>query len=665
MYKGPHVSVRINSVAGIASEIRTIQEEVPGVQFWCWPTVEANRGAGANGGKKMRQATGDHANGGPCIYHADGAVGVVPFHASSLYFAAMASGRYPVLSDATYSTKTSVGRVEVDALPGEIPTDYLAEDSEGVPLKKGYPGYLEKGRKALENLGVDVGGFYPHQLVETGLFLTRYSALVNSDPGTGKTVSGIGMLLARGAKRVLFLGLKSAKSSITGIPADMRRFFPGIEYKVVHPPKSPLRAKFGSLEGFGDGVAIVPMDNLGWYLGEIVAWKPDAVVFDEISMYASRDTVRASGVDEDGKTVWTEARTDKRGVENEALARDTITKLSSVKYRVGLTGTPLEDGDVSRWWAVLNLLDPEGFGYGSVFDKRYVGGRIEEGADGTHRRGATNIEELKKRLRYIEMVLPSDVALRRIPRSVPRLEWVEVEQQAEARGFNFAAEEKRLAKVGAPEWIIKSARAAARKEKVLFAMLDEGVKAGWRQVVFTSFIRVNQVWAEKAEARWGSSGVWVGRANAEDGDGDMDRFASLAADDLTRPAIIFVNIGLGGRGTNALVEAHRHVLAELTKNPGKGQQALGRSWRPKNYLKGVITEVVWLAARATVDEDVLSAYLESAGVVSQFSASEQHRVLESMIAAEMGMGPKKLTEAESEALAEAFIKGWAAAEDIF
>lgn len=669
MYRGYHISIRYDVTRGIVEEMIRMRDTVPGVEFWCWPEIELSRGASAKGGKRMRSATGKHERGEPCAYYADEVVGLVPWHANKPYFAAVESGDFPLLASMMKSRKNRCAGADVDALPGAIPSDFFGETAEGAPIRKSFSDFKAKGEAALKRVGALTEEMYPHQLAGAGLFLARYSALVNSDPGTGKTVWGVGMALARGAKRILFLGLKSAKSPINGIPADMRRFFPGVAYKVVHPPKSPLRAKFGGLVddkgGFSSGVAIVPMDNLGWYLGEIEAWKPDAVIFDEISLYASRETVKASGVDDMGNTVWTEVRTDKRGIENEALARDTIAKMASVKYRIGLTGTPLEDGDVARWWAVLNLLDPGGFGYGSTFDKRFVGGRIEEGADGKMKRTPTNIDELKARLGYLEMALPGDVALKRVPRSSVRLEWVEVEQQSEGRGYDFAAEEKRLAKVGAPSHILKTARAAARKEKTLFALLDEGVKAGWRQVVFTSFIRVNQVWAEKAEKKWGEAGVWVGRANAEDGDEDMDAFSALAMEDVTRPAIIFVNIGVGGRGTNALVEAHRHILAELTRNPGKAQQAVGRSWRPKVYLKGVVTEFIVLAARATVDEEILAAYLEAAGVVSQFSASEQHRAIESVIAGDMGFGPKKLTDAESETLADAFIAGWAEAEELF
>ena len=655
MYQGPHLSIRLRSVAGIAAEMISMAEEVPGVAFWCWPEVEAKKGATTTGKAKMASATRRHERGDCCVYFADSAVATVPYHANKLYAEALASGRYPLLVSQQESKRIRMAGKDIDALPPVIPESLLDEVSEGVPAHSSFGKVAGWGREALERRGISTEEMYPHQVCGIGMFTKLYSMLVNHDMGTGKTVTGIGAALARGAKRVLFLGLKSARSNVAGIPADMRRFFPGIPSKIVHPPKSPLRAKFGGLESFGDGVAIVTMDNLGWYLGEIAAWKPDAVIFDEISLYASRDIVRAVH-DADGNTNWEAATTDRRGHENEAQARVVITELPSVKYRIGLTGTPLEEGDVARWWAVWNLLDPWGMGPGSAFDKRYVNGEIQEYADGKFRRTASNIEELKRRLAYLELKLPSEVALRRIPRSAPRVEWVEVEMQGEGRGFGFAEEERRLVKAGTPTHHIKTARAAARKEKVLFEILEQGVKGSLRQVVFTAAIRVNQVWAEKARARW--PGAWVGLANAEDGDKEMDEFARLAVEDLMRPAIIFVNIGIGGRGTNALVEAHRHVLAELTSNPGKAQQALGRSWRPKKWLKGVTTEVIWLAARATVDEETLEKYLASAGVVSQFSASEQHRVLERMIAEDMRVEAREMTEAERDTLGSAFAAGW-------
>lgn len=676
-YENPHMTFRFFPIGEVAEEIHRIQSQIPGVRGWCWPRDVAGPG------RPRRGCTTSHPFGGPHVnYVRDGdtAILTVPFHCIKLFEAALKSGEYPLLasgeSDRGGRELKCRGKV-MAAYPAQIPGDIMQFPEQAHSAQSAV---IARARAALAASGKikDLSALRFYQFIPAGLLMVRYALLIQQDAGTGKTIEAIAAMIAAGAKRILAVVPAATRSAATGWPADARRFF-SLPTRVVYPHKDKRREREGGLDSGFLGLAIVAVDNLGEYVPEIAAWKPDGLIWDELDTYASRELV-VHRMNADGSDFWEDKRTAKRGILTEAAARKEIAGLSSVVWRVGLTATTVGEGDLAPLWAMMELLDPDGFGTARDFDSRYAGGEPFESAYGPAKFGPSNMDEMLFRLSYFVARLPTAVGRAFIPACSFGLLPIPPAEQGSDSGYGFSVEEKKRAKNGGDVREVRSARAAALKRKAIFEALGEGLARGERWVIFTYWIDMADAWAEAARQKWPEA--WVGVAHAEKN--QLDEYASRAAQWEVTPElhelaqrmgltdaqierrrrpkwgdVIFANMRMAGRGTNALVESHQMWICELIDNPGLYQQVLGRSERPKRILTGEITRVVMPVAHGTSDDDAVAALAASSTFLAKFTGSEQAGVLAAALNKEARVEAVALTSHEQVALAEQALRGYA------
>lgn len=663
MYLNHHLTVRFWPSPGIHVELRDIESTLTGAHSWCWPTGLADYQRGR--GRPRRSCLKEHeAFGGPCIYRvAEGETAVlnVPWHLIRIFEAGIKEGRWPLLKRGEESRKLRFRGQDVSEYPGAIPDALLEMGEKASPSQKTI---VDRGLSALERSGLcrDLAKLRFYQAAGAGLLVKqgvpRPALILNMPGGTGKTVTSLAAAVAVGARKILVVCPAAVRSPTTGWPADIRRFF-AVKCRVLFPPKDPRRKKEGGLDVDYEGVAVVAVDGLGEYVEEVRAWKPDFLIWDELDTFASRD-VRDSKMGEDGGKIWFSARTSQRKILTEAAARVEIAELASLKHRLGLTATLVGEGDLAPLIAMLNLVDPGGWGYYSTFDARYQQGVPREDSFGTLSYGPSNVEEMRARLAYLVMRLPTEVGRHFIPASQFEIRGLSPVELGSDSGYSFTQKEKEVGKAGGDYSEIRSARAAAMKRKAIFEELDLRLRRGERCVVFTRWIGMAEKWAEMAAEKWPDA--WVGVAHA--GKNQLDEYAARAElwlSKSTRPLIgdvIFANIGVAGRGTNALIESHWMAIAELVNNPGIYQQILARSERPKQVLKDVLTRVDLLVAQGTSDDDAMALLAESAQFSAQFAGSDQAGVIAAAVRASTRADAAAMSPEEQWNMAEKALRGY-------
>ena len=139
---------------------------------------------------------------------------------------------------------------------------------------------------------------------------------------------------------------------------------------------------------------------------------PEVLILDEIHTHGSRKRWTAiqeadGGVSFERKKTAASGRAgSKVDRENRAVAAMDLSRMSSLKLRIGLTATPLDDGRPRRLWAQLDLLTPGGFSHSySNFAHRYCAARPGQ-FGGLDDSGASHLPELKARCSFFVHEVP-------------------------------------------------------------------------------------------------------------------------------------------------------------------------------------------------------------------------------------------------------------------
>lgn len=102
---------------------------------------------------------------------------------------------------------------------------------------------------------------------------------------------------------------------------------------------------------------------------------------------------------------------------------------AQVDYKIGLTGTP-QWSRLRDWWMLLSILYGNTFGNQYDFDKAYCGGRKNEHG-GWDNYGATNQDELKKRLTYYMIRRTKGEVADELPKCQRQVLWVDPTKEAQ------------------------------------------------------------------------------------------------------------------------------------------------------------------------------------------------------------------------------------------
>ena len=390
--------------------------------------------------------------------------------------------------------------------------------------------------------------------------------------------------------------------------------------------------------------------------------KPSILILDEIHTHGSRK--RWTAIQEaDGSVSFERRKTAASNRANSAIDRENravaamdLSRMKSLKLRVGLTATPLDDGRPRRLWSQLDLLSPGGFSHSySNFAHRYCAARPGQygGLDDT---GASNLDELKARCSFfvhevpyseshaalpdtrVQVVYLSSTELNRADR------WSDDQTFGQAmRGMVREARANPLARERVVE--ARLSEACSRKRKYVVSEAIEGLKGGGKVVIFTARRRETELWEhdlrralKRGDEALGEVPVWMAHGGVPESDRDMmvDAFRESSG-----PCCLVATGQSVGTGVDGMQTADLAIFAMLPWKPGDFVQWKGRFDR----LGGSATLLKVVVAVGTYDERVVEILVEKFGPIESFLKADE---LE-------GLGQKLLGMEDENALVSSII----------
>lgn len=399
--------------------------------------------------------------------------------------------------------------------------------------------------------------------------------------GTGKSVTAAAAIALDRLKPVLVVGPLISRGTWCGRTSEPTRWL-GID---VVPLEGRLRAGQDP-----------PASPSGWYFCHfdiLEAWQPwillhlqpQALIIDEAQYVKGRDASRTK-------------------------ALRSIPKLRSVRRRIALSGTPIENR-VEEIWSQLDCVEPDGWGSHFAFMQRYGDPVMEEGRWAY--RGVSNPSELRARLASTSIqksrqeVLPDLPAITR-QRIETQLDDHTRERydtiEHDVRGL-LAREGHELARGVRGERLVQLTllleTLAYGKTAGTLALIKQALGANEKVVVFS--------WFKRPLARLARA---LGSTDAPllvvTGDMPVDRRLETARTfaDGSGPPVFLATIASAGISLNELVAARTVVFNDLWWTPGRILQAEARVWRDRQD-RGVLA--YYVCADRTVDDlliDILS-----------------------------------------------------------
>ena len=325
--------------------------------------------------------------------------------------------------------------------------------------------------------------------------LPRYGTMLHHATGSGKTVCAcVWLSFTQGPAVVVTKA--SVKRQFAG---QITRFLNWEPW--IWKPKSQVRKrdKWKSIEEYTEfckakgqpPIVVISWEGLSDSVDQLVALKPESVVFDESHKAKSKQRIDSIPVAaEDKKSIadlkarggWTKRNED--GSITGFLPNDNITRAAELlskasSRRLAATATPIFKRP-QDWWSQLDLLEPWAWGSFSTYAKRYC-----DAKPGLYTRfdttGVSNSEELKVRLQTLVHVVSAEVARRNLPPFRRESFYISPEDQCEpSPGFKKEFKDARgsLAE-------LRLFESASRKRKAVISRIVDHVENGEKVVVFT------------------------------------------------------------------------------------------------------------------------------------------------------------------------------------
>ena len=407
---------------------------------------------------------------------------------------------------------------------------------------------------------------------------------------------------------------------------------------------------------------IVGAESLPDNMSIVRKLKPTVLILDEIHTHGSRK--RWTAIQEsDGSVSFERKKTAASGRanskvdrENRAVAAMDLSRMKSLKLRVGLTATPLDDGRPRRLWSQLDLLAPGGFSHSYLnFAHRYCAARPGQygGLDDT---GASNLSELKARCSFFVHEVPYSESHSSLPDTrvqvaylssseLNRAErWSDKETFGQAvKGFVREAKSNPLARERVVE--ARLSQACSRKRNYVVSEAIEGLKGGGKVVIFTARRRETELWEhdlrralKRGDEALGGVPVWMAHGGVSESERDrmIDTFRESSG-----PCCLIATGQSVGTGVDGMQTADLAIFAMLPWKPGDFVQWKGRFDR----LGGSPTLLKVVVAQGTYDERVVEILVEKFGPIESFLKADE---LE-------GLGDKLLGMEDEEALVSSII----------
>ncbi|MEB3348784.1 MAG: DEAD/DEAH box helicase [Cyanobacteriota bacterium] len=422
------------------------------------------------------------------------------------------------------------------------------------------------------------GQLRPYQ--ERGLgwlaFLHRFDqgACLADDMGLGKTIQLLAFVQHLKAEQELRrpVLLVAPTSVLTNWKREAAAFTPELEVREHYGPRRPSTAP--ALKKALDGVDLV-LTSYG---------------------LLQRDSELLETVDWQGVVIDEAQAIKNPAAKQSQAARDLARPLKQSRFRIALTGTPVENR-VSELWALMDFLNPTVLGEEGFFRQRYRL-PIERYGD------MSSLRDLKSRVRpFILRRLKTDRSIiSDLPEKVELREWV-----------GLSAEQVKLYRKTVDDSLEAIARAplgqkhgqvlalltrlkqicnhpalalrentvdgsfAARSAKVqrLEEILEEVIEAGDRALLFTQFAEWGHLLKAHLERRWRQDVPFLyGSTSKAERQAMVDRFQ----EDPRGPQLFLLSLKAGGVGLN-LTRASHVFHVDRWWNPAVENQATDRAYR--------------------------------------------------------------------------------------
>ena len=407
---------------------------------------------------------------------------------------------------------------------------------------------------------------------------------------------------------------------------------------------------------------IIGSESISDNVALIRAIAPKILILDEIHTHGNSKRWRAIH-NVDGTVRFEKRKTSASNNPNSqvnrharAVAMMEVSRVSSLRLRIGLTATPLDDGRPRRLWSQLDLLAPGGFSHSySNFAHRYCGAR--PGAfGGLDDSGYSNISELKARCSFFVHEVPYSESHSSLPSTRVQVDYLTNTELNRADRFNdeqtFTQAVRQMnrdagASPEGKERVLEArlAEACSRKRKYVIDEAIEGLKGGGKVVIFTARRRETELWAHqlrqqltKGDEAQKNVPVWMAHGGVSEAERDemIDTFRN------SDTACCLVATGQSvGTGVDGMQTANLAIFAMLPWKPGDFVQWKGRFDR----LGGSPTLLKVIVAQGTYDERVVQILVDKFGPIESFLKADE---LE-------GLGDKLMGMEDEDALVSSII----------
>jgi len=363
--------------------------------------------------------------------------------------------------------------------------------------------------------------------------------------------------------------------------------------------------------------------------------EPQVLVIDELHTFGQPKRWKAI-FDSTGQIEFEKRRTKTDTRETRAVAAMDVSRLPSLKLRVGLTATPLDDGRPRRLWSQLDLLAPGSYGMGfGSFAKRYCAAKEGE-YGGLDDKGSSHLDELKYRASYLMQEVTHTESHGQLPATRVQVVWLDPSDQNRPAAFKrvIAKAEKEALKTHSEfdrERALEAnlMEAASRKRKYVIEEVLDGLRGGGKVVLFTARRQDCEDWTsyiEKAlakEVKQKNFGgvkpvIWWGHGGTDDRERE-DMISTYR--DHGGPCLL---IGTGqafGESVDGLQSSDLAIFAMLPWRPGDFEQWKGRFDR----IGGRPTLLKVVLARKSYDEKVVGVLADKITAIKEFLAAEQYQ----------------------------------------
>lgn len=419
------------------------------------------------------------------------------------------------------------------------------------------------------------------------------------------------------------------------------------EYTNLHPyrviPQGQMRKNDQTLDEYLEECesagrrpfVIFGAQSLPDHVERIAALAPRVLVFDELHTFGQPKRWKAV-FDSNGELQFEKRRTQTDTRETRAVAAMDVSRLPSLRLRIGLTATPLDDGRPRRLWSQLDLLAPGAYGMGyHAYAKRYCAATEGE-YGGLDDKGSSNIDELKARAAFMLQEVTHTESHGQLPETRVQVVWLDPSDQNRPAAFKrvINAAEKQAAKTRTEfdrERAIEAnlMEAASRKRKYVVEEVLESLRGGGKGVLFTARRQDCEDWAsyiEKALTKEVKQGLFDGEMPAlwwgHGGTDEREREEMVSRFRRSDGPCLLVGTGQAfGESVDGLQTADFAIFAMLPWRPGDFEQWKGRFDR----IGGRPTLLKVVLARKTYDEKVAGILADKIAPIKEFLAAEQYR----------------------------------------